>query len=233
MWGIYHLKTGVRTAGPVTKLHCTKIVLTPAYPSAGRALAAAPVSVLHQHIHETPALLPTGPACSQQQYLMPLRRKFGPVSCRVFNRLSHGRECPIPGGLLFPGNKWLSGSGCWLLERPAQLLSLSTSHLLSQQLATSHASARQWEKHAAGQPPCPPIQHTAHPSHCHCFSSTREGFFLWAATQPGPTALCQAKTWAGKLPGLKWCGFNEIFFMTSAVNCLCSVLCLSNTQQKL
>lgn len=137
MWGIYHLKTGVRTAGPVTKLHCTKIVLTPAYPSAGRALAAAPVSVLHQHIHETPALLPTGPACSQQQYLMPLRRKFGPVSCRVFNRLSHGRECPIPGGLLFPGNKWLSGSGCWLLERPAQLLSLSTSHLLSQQLATS------------------------------------------------------------------------------------------------
>lgn len=137
VWGIYHLKTGVRTAGPVTKLHCTKIVLIPAYPCAGRALAASPMSVLHQHICETPALLPTGPACSKQQYLMPLRRKSGPVSC--IQQIITWERMPNPwrGGLLFPGSKWLSGSGCWLLERLAQFLSLSTSNLHSQQLVTS------------------------------------------------------------------------------------------------
>lgn len=70
-WGIYHLKPGNGTAGPVSKLHCTKTALIPAHPSAGRALAATPVSVLHQHICETPTPLPTGPACSEQQLRAP------------------------------------------------------------------------------------------------------------------------------------------------------------------
>lgn len=213
MWGIYHLKTGVRTAGPVTKLHCTKIVLIPAYPSAGRALAAAPVSVLHQHICETPALLPTGPACSKQQYLMPLWRKSGPVSCRVFNRLSQWRESQIPGGGAIPRKQmairfrllatWETSSVLKPLHiKPA----LSAAGYIPRLLQDSERNVQLVSLHVL------PYSRIAHSSHCHCFSSTRERFFLWAATQPGPTALCQAKTWAGKLPGLKLCGFNEIFY---------------------
>lgn len=69
--GLCHLQTGDRTAGAVSKLHCTKIALMPASPSAGRALAGAPVSVPHQHICTPPAPLPTGPACSEQQLQAP------------------------------------------------------------------------------------------------------------------------------------------------------------------
>lgn len=69
--GLCHLQTGDGTAGAVSKLHCTKIALMPALPSAGRVLAGTPMSVLHQHIWTTPVPLPTGPACSEQQLQAP------------------------------------------------------------------------------------------------------------------------------------------------------------------
>lgn len=68
--GLHLLQTGARTAGAVSKLLCTKIALTPASPAASRVLAGALVAVLHQHIYMMP-LLPTGPACSEQQLQAP------------------------------------------------------------------------------------------------------------------------------------------------------------------
>lgn len=106
-WSIYHLKTGDRTAGPVSKLHCTKIALVPAHPSAGRALAAAPVSVLHQHICETPALLPTGPACSEQQLRAPdaAAERIGASILQSIQQIITWESVPSPWGVAIPGRE--------------------------------------------------------------------------------------------------------------------------------
>lgn len=105
--GLHHLQTGDRTAGVVSKLHCTKTALVPAQPSAGRALAGAPVSALHQHICTTPALLPTGPACFELQLKAPdaAAERIWSSILQGIQQISCGRERQVPRGFAVPGKE--------------------------------------------------------------------------------------------------------------------------------
>lgn len=139
---------------------------------------------------------------------MLLRREFGPASCRVFNRYPAGESAKTSGVLLFPGKKWLLNSGCWPLNRLAQLqASLHSQQPVPSPWFSRAGSAADGSVAASASSKSTQLVRPTTAAVVH----TREGFLPWAATQPASKALHRAGAGAGKLPGLKWCGFNEIF----------------------
>lgn len=166
---------------------------------------------------------------SSCKHLMLLWREFGPAFCRVFNRSSPGENAKSPGVLLFPGKKQLLNSGCWLLDRLAQLR--AAPHLVCALSSRLHppGSAGQGAKQPAARQHLQPLQSTqlALPTTT-ADLHTRDRFFPLDRHPAQPPRLrTKQKQELGNYMVLNGAALMRFFFMTSAGNCLCSVLCWS------
>lgn len=153
---------------------------------------------------------------------MLLQRELGPASCRVFNRSSRGIACQVPGGVAIPWREMARELRPLATWETCSAPRLTTSPLRSQQPVTSPCFCGALRGTGCSSPASAPFPYSTALTLPALTASlhTWEGSSPWAAAQPASTALHQAETWAGKLPGLKWCGFNEIFFFYD----LCSKL---------
>lgn len=137
-----------------------------------------------------------------------------------------GENAKSPGVLLSLGKKQLLNSGCWLLDssKPPHI-----SPALSSQLHPPGLAGQGAKQTAARQHLQPPAEHTARPPHRDCCSSHQRQIFPLDRQPAQPPGLrTKQKQELGNYMVLNGVGLMRFFFfMTSAGNCLCSVLCWS------
>lgn len=180
------------------------------------------ISTFAQRLHCCQLALPA--LSYSWKHLMLLRREFGPASCRVFNRYPVGESAKSPGVLLFPGKKLLLNSGCWPLNKPAQLQASLHSQEPVPSPWFSRAGSAADGSLAASASSCRAHSSPA-PLWLLLHTSERDVSLGQPPSQP-PRLCTEQEQELGNYLVLNGVGLMKFFFMTSAVN-LCSALCWS------